>query len=425
MLRNYFLLVILFVQALSGYSADSELLKRLQQIKDIEITPMDTKGQGEGYTLMIPQLIDHKNPNAGYFKQRVFLCHKDFSAPVIYVTEGYSARGHFNEELADLLKGNTIILEHRNFGKSIADTISWETMTVEQAAADDHVICQLMKQIYPGKWIATGVSKGGQTSLFYRAFYPDDVDVTVAYVAPLNRALEDKRLNAFINRAGDEGCRKKIYEFQLELLKNKDSLVPAYAEYCKKHEFNLVLDPEITFDYSVLEYPFGFWQYGSPCDSIPPSKVSKEELLNQLVKVTSPFYYSTFGVNFFKPFFYQANQEIGYYGYNEKPFRKYLKQKDYPNTVWGPSGKIKPFTGKTMKFVNHYLHTKGNQIIYIYGEYDPWSASQITLTGKTDALKVVISKGDHSACIGLMSESQRKEVLERMEKWLGMSVPAK
>lgn len=418
MLRRYFVLIILMLQILSGNCEENELYNKLKQIKDIEIMPLDTKGQGEGYTLMIPQLIDHQNPNSGYFKQRVFLCHKDFTAPVVYVTEGYSARGVFNEELADLLKANTIIIEHRNFGKSIADTVTWATMTVEQAATDDHVVCRLLKAIYPGKWVSTGVSKGGQTSLFYRAYFPSDVDVTVAYVAPVNRALEDKRLNTFIGRAGDGRCRKKIYDFQMELLKNKATLVPAYANYCKKHDFNLVVDPEIAFDYSVLEYPFGFWQYGSPCDSIPSIAKPKEELLNQLVKVNSPFYYSSNGVNFFKPFFYQANYELGYYGYDEKPFRRYLKQKDYPNTIWGPTGKILPFNPKTMKFVNHFLQNEGDRIIYIYGEYDPWSASQVELTGKTDALKVIIAKGDHSSCIGQMSETQREEVYDRLTRWL-------
>jgi hypothetical protein len=425
MKQIYLTLILLLFCIVTGNAQETELFKRLQQFKDIEIKPIEKKGFGECYELMIPQAIDHKHPESGSFMQRVFLSHISTSAPVIYVTEGYAAHGISNEELARMFNANTIVVEHRNFGKSIADTITWANMTVEQAAADHHSICQLLKQIYTGKWIATGVSKGGQTALCYRAYYPNDVDVTVAYVAPINFAVEDRRLDAHIKKMGDAECQKKILDFQFKLLKNKDYFVPAFAGYCKKKELKLILDPETTFDYEVLEYPFGFWQYGTPCDSIPGTEASNETILKHLVEVVTPFYYTAVGVNFFKPFFYQANYELGYYGYDEKPFRKYLKQSDYPNTIWGPTGKIMPYNAKTMKFVNHFLQNEGDRIIYIYGENDPWSASQVKLKGKTDALKVLIAKGDHSADISLMSELQRAEVYEKLEKWLGIKIAVK
>lgn len=35
---------------------------------------------------------------------------------------------------------------------------------------DLHAVRNAFKSIYPGKWIATGISKGGQTTLLYRTF---------------------------------------------------------------------------------------------------------------------------------------------------------------------------------------------------------------------------------------------------------------
>ena len=32
--------------------------------------------------------------------------------------------------------------------------------------------------------LATGISKGGQATMFYRSYFPDDVDISVPYVAP-------------------------------------------------------------------------------------------------------------------------------------------------------------------------------------------------------------------------------------------------
>ena len=428
-MKIFRILFILFI-LLPGLTLaqESKLYKFLKAIPGAEVVKKDTSVFNEFYILMLPQAVDHNNPKGPSFRQRIFVGHVGFGKPTVMQTEGYDAGWVSSGTMSEptkLLGANQLYVEHRYFGASIPNPVDWKYLTAEQDAGDYHYIRAVFGKLYTGKWIATGVSKGGQTALCYRAYYPNDVDVTVAYVAPINFAVEDRRLNARIKKMGDAVCQKKILDFQFKLLKNKDYFISAFAEYCKKKELTLILDSETSFDYEVLEYPFGFWQYGTPCDSIPDTNASNETILKHLVEVVTPFYYTAVGVNFFKPFFYQANYELGYYGYDEKPFRKYLKQSDYPNTIWGPTGKIMPYNAKTMKFVNHFLQNEGNQIIYIYGENDPWSASQVKLKGKTDALKVVIAKGDHSADISLMSETQREEVYEKLEKWLGVEITAK
>ena len=77
---------------------------------------------------------------------------------------------------------------------------------------------QLFEIIYRGKWVSTGISKGGATTIYYRYFYPDDVDVSVPYVAPVNRELEDQRLYSFLETIGSDECREKIRSFQIRVL---------------------------------------------------------------------------------------------------------------------------------------------------------------------------------------------------------------
>ena len=78
------------------------------------------------------------------------------------------------------------------------------------AAADHHRIVEVLKLIYPGKWIGTGISKGGQTAMFHRYFYPEDVDISVPYVAPLNFSTEDQRFIHFLTLWVREDCRARI-----------------------------------------------------------------------------------------------------------------------------------------------------------------------------------------------------------------------
>ena len=112
-----------------------------------------------------------------------------------------------------------IFVEYRYFLESTPEPKDWQYLTAENSADDLHAITTAFKNIYPGKWIATGISKGGQTTLLYRTFYPDDVDISVPYVAPLCYGVEDGRHEPFLHKVSTPENRKIIEDFQLEVLK--------------------------------------------------------------------------------------------------------------------------------------------------------------------------------------------------------------
>ena len=69
---------------------------------------------------------------------------------------------------------NMIFVEHRYFLESTPEPCDWQYLTAENSAEDLHAMTTAFKTLYPGKWISTGISKGWQTSLLYRVFFPDD-----------------------------------------------------------------------------------------------------------------------------------------------------------------------------------------------------------------------------------------------------------
>lgn len=170
------------------------------------------------------------------------------------------------------------------------------------------------KTMYPGKWISTGISKGGQTSLLYRAFFPDDVDISVPYVAPLCYGVEDGRHEPFLQQVSTAEERKKVEDFQLEVLKRKSRLLPRFETYCteKKYVFRAPLDE--IYDFCVLEYSFALWQWGTEVSNIPSSTASDEEIFRHLLDVSDPSYFTCDSPNV--SFFVQAARELGYYGYD-------------------------------------------------------------------------------------------------------------
>ena len=156
----------------------------------------------EKYVFFIKQQLDAKDASKGSFEQRVILCHRGFDRPTVLVTEGYNAkyalREGYIEELSKLFDTNIITVEYRYFDKSMPSPCNWDYLTVENSLYDLHHVNQTLHAMYKGKWIATGISKGGQTTMFYRAYFPNDVDVSVPYVAPLNKGVEDGRHEKFL-----------------------------------------------------------------------------------------------------------------------------------------------------------------------------------------------------------------------------------
>ena len=99
---------------------------------------------------------------------------------------------------------------------------------------------QTLHAMYKGKWIATGISKGGQTTMFYRCFFPDDVDISVPYVAPLNRSVEDGRHEDFLqNKVSTKENRQRVLDFQLMAFKRKGGARAHVAELLRSEAVHL------------------------------------------------------------------------------------------------------------------------------------------------------------------------------------------
>ena len=158
-LMNSYKQLLLLVAFLLNISliAQSELEIKLFDLPDVVFTKIDTPNEYEAaYKLMIKQPLDHSNPTAGHFYQRVWLSHKGYSNPTTIITNGY-ARGSNNiNEIVTLLDANQLNVEHRYFGESMPDSLDYQYLTFEQVAQDYHHIRQLFDNIYTGKWAASG-----------------------------------------------------------------------------------------------------------------------------------------------------------------------------------------------------------------------------------------------------------------------------
>lgn len=418
-------LVCLCARAQTTTTNESELYRKIKALPGV-VEVRATAGRGaftESFTITFEQPVDHQNPAGAKFHQKVFLSHAGYDKPVLLETEGYAARGNSGGELQSMLGGNLVTVEHRYFGNSIPSPLDWQYLTVKNAADDMHAVVAALKTIYPGKWVSSGASKGGQTSLFYKCYYPDDVDATVAYVAPVNVTQEDPRINHFIATVGDDATRQKIKEFQIELFQREDEILPFVKTFAEGRGWTESMGLPEAYEYGVLEYPYYFWQYGQHAADIPPTNSTAETLANYYDKVGTMRYYADQGKRQFQAFLYQAFTEIGYYNYDITDFKDYMKTLKNPsNLCICPDGAKIVYNPATMAFVYHFLQYNANHVIYVYGELDAWSATAMQLIGRTDAVKFVVADSHHGAQVNALSPEQKEVFYNKMDSWLGLKL---
>lgn len=422
-IKYFFGLCILFCA--SGINAQSNKLETLLfELPDVIFKKLDApKGYESAYELMVKQPLDHQNPQGKSFYQKVYLAHRGYEAPTVLITEGYDRPSHRIYELSELMAANQVQVEHRYFGKSMPDSLDYNYLTLEQATADLHKINQLLRKLYPRDWISTGISKGGQTTLFYRYFYPNDVDASVPYVAPLNTSLEDARIYTFLDTVGTQECRDKIFAVQKRLLQNREECIQKLKWFSKGAEKTFTyLTLEQAFEYAVLEYSFSFWQWGTSCSELPVEKVSMDSLFSHFLKVSDPGFFSDQDIAKYASHYYQAGSQMGYYGYDVSKFKKWLKALPVhtnPSAIFMPGKLPLTFTPELTLKVTNWVQSQGDRFIYINGNVDTWSATAVRPAPGRDALWYFIAGKDHAmARIKNLTPEEKTHLLATLKRWL-------
>jgi hypothetical protein len=423
-----------------------DVLERLEKIPGIaDVEELEPKADGaRRIAFTIEQPVDHEQPQLGAFKQRVHLVHRDEAATTVLASTGYFlfAPKPSDSEISILLRGNNLTVEHRFFGASTPlrgeppaepPPEAWAYLTIEQAAADHHRVVEALKKIYQGTWLSTGASKGGMTSVYHRRFYPDDVDGTVAYVAPQSYGTDDQRYVTFLEKVGEAACRERIIALQRDLLTRRAEALPAFAALAAEEAltFDHVGGVEAAFEHIVQEFRFAFWQFGDPaeCATLPAPGAPVDEALGA-VAASVPLALASdrdlLSVDGFASYYHQAAAHLGSYG----PLTFHLEDlltspSPYSVEVYAPPVPNRFFDPAPMLDVGDWLASEGDRFLFIYGEFDPWSAGAYVYGPNTgrDLHTVVVPGGNHGSFLShpdLPAEA-RDEAFKALEAWTGVA----
>lgn len=374
------------------------------------------------------------------FAQRVFFTLRKplGSRPVVLHTAGYMLSNGRLTEPAAQLGAHQVAVEHRFFGSSKPVTSDHpavtQLLTAYQAAGDLHQIRTALNAIPPfqGAWLATGRSKGGMASVFYRFFFPSDTAAAVPYVAPLSHGLGDTRYVDFLQRVGDAPCRKAVRQIQKDFLENRGTmrqLAEAWSE-AEATPFATHLHIDTLLDLTVSEFGFQFWQYGGlrKCNRIP--------LVRNGASLTEVFRFVTAAIPLssvtehamadFEAYFFQAEQELGH---PLLPVQHLLRQSlltSDPNDygVYLPHMKRPQYSPQLSLRLTEWLKTEATGLTFVYGSADPWTAGAFIAQGaqvpERNLFRYDVRGGDHGASIDDLPAENQEEIWRNLRAVLSL-----
>ena len=253
--------LLLFLLSLAGLCAKAEttpqwvsdLLEKNEGLIDsIRFYPTDPKAPHlTTYVIYYNQPMNHAMVGSPHFHLRALLTVDNTVDAVNAVNHVYcSGYGIDSEsferpdssfahsidcanEIAHRYKANYLQIEHRYFQYSAPDKC-WERLDdcrAEEAAQDFHALFDAMKKVFKGKWVMSGVSKGGTTTLLQHTFFPNDMDIFVPYSAPFFDTDRDRTMQKYWYENGwSKEFRDEFSKIRKSCLDNMEKIFTLYLK---------------------------------------------------------------------------------------------------------------------------------------------------------------------------------------------------
>ncbi|CAL9661605.1 Prolyl tri_tetrapeptidyl aminopeptidase [Streptomyces sp. enrichment culture] len=400
------------------------LVERLTALPGLRIVAERPAGH-PGYrffVLGLRQPVDHTDPAAGTFEQRLALLHTSAGRPTVVYTSGYAA-GLTPErtEPTELLGGNQVEVEHRFFGTSVPGTPDWRHLTIRQAADDHHRVIRTLRRLLPGAWVSVGGSKGGMASVYHRRFHPHDVDGTVAYSAPDNvDDQDDSAYHRFLETVGTAAERDALKAAQRRCLLRRADLVARYTAWAASEGtgFSIIGSADQAFETAVLRASFMFWQNSGP--AIPGPDATSDELYTWLWSTAALPAYADATVREYVPYFYQLGTQLGYFDVPVAHLADLLRHPDaLAPRSFVPRDIPMRFDPDAMPDIDRWVRRHGHRMLFVNGERDPAVAEHFRPGGR-DSRTLWVPGGDHHVAIARLSTADRAAAVSALARWTGV-----
>ena len=366
------------------------------------------------FSITMDQPIDHAEAASPTFPQHLFLIHRGCDRPTLVADWGYSNEFFYDIELSMLYQTNALWIEHRFQGQSVPAEADWDwsQLTIENGARDMHQVIAAFRPLYTARWVSTGASKGGVTATYHGYFFPDDVDGAIPYVAPASRARIDPLYQDYLADALPAGCADRMRDVQVAALTTRRSMM--------LNRLSNEVGPGAAKEWLeglTAQLDWSFWQaWGSSyCSQVPRATATNA----QFWQFYLDFSYLAWAAPAALPMmsdgalYYEWLTEQGFALQTNDRVAPLLEQPAVKATmednfrVTFPTVTLPDYDGTVTAAVRDWVRDEAEDVLLIYGEYDPWSGGAMDSPAQASSARFFVPAATHGAQISALAEEDR------------------
>ena len=139
---------------------------------------------------------------------------------------------------------------------------------------------------------------------------------------------------------------------------------------------------------------------------------------------SSPLTYADGRLGPFMPFFYQCRAQLGYPGMTDAHLDGSLFPAisiDYLESLTPAEASLPEYDATAMTTLADWVQTDADQVVMIYGAFDPWSARAVEPGDNEGVLYYMLEGENHGANLWKLSSAQRDEVCVALQAWTGLA----
>jgi hypothetical protein len=389
------------------------------------------------FEVAFKQALEHGPSSDGKtFSQRVQIVHRGCEKPTTVTDNGYALDNPILEmEPATVFETNSVFVEHRFQGKSLPskDSRRWATLSIENGAADLHAIITAFRKLYPNQWVSSGASKGGIASVYHRFLYPDDVNGTVAYVAPASLARHDMRYQQrLLSGALPSNCASKVREFQRAALSTRrDTLV----EFISKKSGLSWDSASEELELKISSFDWGFWQRGLECEEVPWPEESDAQYIGYYeLRVEERGQVDSTPLSFedirdsYLALTYEWIWQQGFAVQVGAHVAPLIKQETLDTlrleSLWErekPRVSLPEFDGSVTQNAAAWVASSAERLVLVYGEFDPWTGGALDTPSKPSSGRYIVPGGSHAASVEDLPTKERDQATASIASMYGVA----
>lgn len=385
-------------------------------------------GPARCFTLTLDQPVDHRAAQGPRFQQHLFLIHRGCDRPTLVADWGYSNEYFFDDELSVLYGANALWIEHRYQGVSVpaAADWSWTALTIENGAKDMHRVLESFHRHYGGRFVTTGASKGGVTATYHRYFFPDDADGSIPYVAPASRGRIDPLYQDYLTSTLPAPCAPRLRDVQVAALTTRRTMMvqrmtdlygPTYAS--------------LYVEYVMNSFDWAFWQYYGAfyCNRVPVAASTDAvfwDFVAEFAGLSGPAPVPATQQEMSDgALTYEWLTEQGFalqVGAHVTPLlTEPLARETMEDGFLAqfPTVPLPAYNGAVTADVRRWARDEAEELLLIYGQYDPWSGGAMETPVKPTSGRFFVPAATHGAAIMELVSAERTAALAHATRMFG------